>query len=135
MEILAVYIPKPGEFWASIGLLAIAYLVLCACAYPMKLSVPIAALVMAAGGGLAIAPDLYYAWHSHGYSGITARSMSGTDYSDAFFEITAYLYVGRGKILCVLGMGAALVLYAVIVDFRARIQRRRIEEAQARPST
>lgn len=124
MEILALYFPKPSEFAESITQLIVAYLVLCAMAFRLKLSVPIAAVAMAAGGFLAVARDLYRLLHEPSSFGPMARKLSGTNYSDAFFEITAYLHVGRGKILFVIGMGVALVLYAVIVDVRARRQSR-----------
>lgn len=120
MEVLALYIPKPGEFAEAITQLFVAYLVLCALAYRLKLSVPIAAVVIAAGGFLAVARDLYGLLQERSRFGPMARKSSGTSYSDAFFEITAYLHVGRGKILFVIGMGMALVLYAVIVEVRAR---------------
>lgn len=108
--IFALYIPKPSEFTEAITQLAITNLVLCALALRIKLSVQsvlLAGVLMAAGGVIAIAPDLYFAFCSRSYS-------------TAFFEITAYFHVGRGKIAFLIGMGIALVLYAIVVEIQAK---------------
>lgn len=115
MAILALYVPKPSEFSSAVVLLGIVFVVLCAFANRLKLSVGIAALGMLAGGALALTPDLISMWNADlGSYGNMAREWSSTNYSDRFFVVTSYLHVGRGKVVAFSGMGAALILHTVI---------------------
>ena len=124
MAILALYVPKPHELTDSITIIAIAYLVLCGLAYRMKLSVILAAVLMAVGCGIAIAPDICSAVSEDlGGYGDMARDWSKTNHSDAFFAITSYMYVGRGKLLAFAGMSVALVSHASIVAIKKRRHR------------
>ncbi|QDT47139.1 hypothetical protein Pan258_11700 [Symmachiella dynata] len=118
MTVLALYVPKPEELTGSIALLIFVYLVLCGLAFLMKLSVPMAAIALFVGAALALAPDVLPLRHAdlHNY-GDMAREQSSTEYSDSFFAITSYMYVGRGKLVAIAGMvagfGATVVFHAI----------------------
>jgi hypothetical protein len=121
MAMLAVYYPKPGELIESIVIVLIAYLVLCGLSWRMKLSLPLAAILMAAGCCVALAPDLSRVVREDlGVTGDHSREWSGTNYSDAFFAVTAYMYVDRGKLVAVMGMSMAIFGYASVVACRSR---------------
>lgn len=121
--ILALYIPKPEELTISVLQLGIAYFVLCGMAGWMRLSVPLAAGLMALGCAMAIGPDIYAASQSNlGYYGETVREWNHTNDSDAFLAITSYLHVGRGKPLAFAGMAVAILLYAIIAKYLGRDQ-------------
>lgn len=124
MALLALYVPKPQELYMSIAIVAIAYVVLCLLACRLKLSLVLAAIFMAAGCCIAIGPDVYSAAHENlrGY-GDTAREWSKTKHSDAFFAITSYMYVGRGKLLAFAGMSFALFIHASIVAIKTKMKR------------
>lgn len=118
MIMLAVYIPKPQELLESILLLGIAYVVLCLLAARFRLSAWIAAASMALGCAIALCPDLIAASREHlGMYGDAARKLSETTHSDAFFAITSYMHVGRGRLVAFLGMLTALALYAAVSHF------------------
>ena len=111
MEILAAYQPKLEELRVPIAQLAIAYFILCAMAYRMKLSVPLATALMAAGCGIAITPDVLRELHSGSYG------------HDVILVITAYLYVDGGTRVAFAGMSVAIVIYAVVAEVQTRIRR------------
>ena len=126
MTILAVYFPKPEELTWSITLILIAFGALCGCAVRMKLSVPFTAFAMAISGTLFVLPDLLAVLNDPrlASSGALAREFNHSDHSDAFFGVTAYLEVGRGRLMAFAGMSAALLTIALL---QALLRRRAID--------
>lgn len=126
MATLALYLAKPEQLSESVGLITLAYVVLCFCAWRLKLSVPVAAMLMAGGCGLALLPDLRAAAGADlGQYGDIVRKESGTQHSDAFFAITTYFCVGRGQLVALAGMSIPLLIHAGFAAARASILRRR----------
>lgn len=111
MTTLALYVPQPHEFNAAVFALVLTWVILCAFAYKMKLSVPLAAVLMLIGCGFTLWSEISQAMHEDlGRYGDMARERSRSDYSDSFFAVTAYMHVGHGKLLGCAGMLAALFL-------------------------
>lgn len=124
MMILALYIPKPEEFAQAIVVLVVLYFVLCGVAYRMKLSVPLAAVLMLVGCRLALTPLIVAAAHAEpGPMGNLGREWSKTNHSDAFFAFTAYMHVGPGKLIAFGGMSFMLVCHAVATTIRNKMKR------------
>jgi hypothetical protein len=118
MTTLALYIPKPHELYEAILLLGFAYVVLCFLAARYRFSPWITAASMAIGCAIALSPDLIAAGREDlGMYGDAARKSSQTNHSDAFFAITSYLYVGRGKLVAFLGMLMGLIVLAAVSHF------------------
>ena len=121
MFLLALYIPRPEELFGSILILTIIFTGFIALAYRMRMSPWIAAAIMCLGTAFSLTPDLLPLRNSNlGNYGDMARKLSHVDYSDAFFEVTAYMYVGRGQLVAIGGMAGGLIVYAVIHTFRNR---------------
>ncbi|VAX36075.1 hypothetical protein MNBD_PLANCTO02-591 [hydrothermal vent metagenome] len=118
-SVVAMYIPKPGEIIESLSLLAIAFFVLCSVAYRMKLSLTLVVVIMLLGSSIAVASDVWSAATTDlGKYGDLCRKLSHTKYSDGFFAITSYFYVGRGRLLAFAGMAIPLALLASISGAR-----------------
>ena len=124
MTVLALYIPKPEDLTEAVALLVFAYVFLCALAYRMKLSIPLAAVLMLIGCGLALIPMIVAATHKDlGPIGKHARELSKTDHSDAFFAMTSYMHVGPGKLLVFGGMSVMLICHAVVAAILNKLKR------------
>lgn len=115
MNMLAMYVPKPGQLESAIGVLLIAYVVMVALASWFRLSILIAVPAIATGAIVAIPPDVValLATDLGGY-GDTAREWSNTQHGDGFFSLTSYMHVGRGKLVAFAGMATALLLQALV---------------------
>ena len=121
MSTLALYVPKPVEFWQSVGLLLIVYVIACALAFRLKLRLPISALLIALGGFMALLPGIFTAIGSDlGEYGNLAREQSATDLSDAFFAMTMHLYVEYGCLLAAGGMFSGVLVSILLKQWRTR---------------
>ena len=120
---LALYLPTADQLLLPIAFVVISYLVLCVCAARMGLNVFLAALLMAGGCCVALTPDILSAIRADlGDYGNMARKLNHSDSSDAMLTITAYMHVGRGKLVAVGGMSFAIVCHASVVAIHKRLK-------------
>lgn len=116
MCILALYVPKPIEFYQSVGFLLVVYGLVCLLARGLTIRWPTCAVIIATIALATLAPGLAgVVSMAQGDYYDLAREWSGTGYSNGFFAITSYLFVGRGILVAISGMFAGL-LACLIAD-------------------
>ena len=123
MVVIAMYFPKPEQFYSAIAGLVFAYFVLCCLAYRLKLSVLVAAFLMAIGSAIGLTHEFLLARHVAPGSHDLSRKWTGTNYSDTFFEFTSYMYVGYGCLEVFAFMLSGLVFHALSVAVYQRLNR------------
>lgn len=128
MTILALYVPKPEELTHSVTLVLFAFVVLCICAYFLRLPVPLAAALMVVGGTIFVVPDILAILRDPhlAQAGEHARAVNISNHSDAFFGVTGYLYVGRGQLMALAGMSVA---FFGLIAFKAILNRSQTHQA------
>ena len=121
MFILALYYPKPEDFYNGIAALILTFLVLCLLAFWPKCSVRVVAMLMAVGGVVGLAHEIRAAFQVRPGGYDMSRRISGTNYSDSFFEFATSLHVGYGCLKSLAGMLTGLLLYGIGVAVCRRL--------------